>query len=112
MGCSPHLGLWLSVNGWRPLERPKAKERKAQAKGEPQGKKKVSSGNLLGQKDTRDIIAATLGTSGKTCEKAKAVVEAAKSGKGSTVGFYPRVQTRSISQSSLLRHPEANFLQP
>jgi ParB family chromosome partitioning protein len=64
------------------LERPKARERKAQAAGRPRGSKKaeaVSGGNLPQQTDgkTRDKVAEAVGMSGRTYEKAKAVVDAA-----------------------------------
>jgi hypothetical protein len=63
------------------LERAEAKKRKAQAKDRPRGEKAapVSPGNLPEEKgDTRDRVAAAVGMSGKTYEKAKRVVEAAE----------------------------------
>jgi ParB/RepB/Spo0J family partition protein len=62
------------------LEKPKAKERQAKA-GPQSGKgKKTGSGKLPEPVagDTRDKVAAALGVSGKTYEKAKQVAEAAE----------------------------------
>ena len=65
------------------MEKPKAKERQAQAKGKPQGTKKseeVSCVNFTQQNGrTRDKVAEAVGMSGPTYEKAKRVVEAAES---------------------------------
>jgi ParB family chromosome partitioning protein len=63
------------------LERPAAKERQAEAgPADGPGKKATASGKLPAGAagDTRDRVAAAFGISGKTYEKIKAVVEAAK----------------------------------
>lgn len=62
------------------LERKGAGERRAQAPGKPQGTKKVSSGNLPEETkgETRDKVGAAVGMSGRTYQKAKAVVDAAE----------------------------------
>lgn len=63
------------------LERRKAKERQKAHGGTAPGKSKNTSGNLpevRSNGDTRDKVAEAVGMSGKTYEKAKAVVEAAK----------------------------------
>lgn len=66
------------------LERPKAKVRKAQAKGKPRGTKAVSCGKLPQENSTPDEnktrhkVAVGVGMKAKTYEKAKAVVAAAK----------------------------------
>jgi ParB family chromosome partitioning protein len=67
------------------LEKAKAKERQAQARGKPLGTKKadvVSGGNLPPESadsgKTRDRIGEAVGMSGRTYEKAKEVVEAAQ----------------------------------
>ena len=60
------------------LERPKAVARKAQAKGKTRGQKNsVSSGKLPQETETktRDKVGEAIGLSGRTYEKAKAVIE-------------------------------------
>jgi ParB-like chromosome segregation protein Spo0J len=62
------------------MEKPKAEERQAIAgPSEGKGKKKSGSGKLpeAVKSDTRDIVGAAVGMSGKTYEKARTVVEAA-----------------------------------
>jgi ParB family chromosome partitioning protein len=62
------------------LEGPKAKERQATSTGGNERKPKPGSGKLpeAGKGRTRDKVAAAVGMSGRTYEKAKAVVEAAE----------------------------------
>jgi len=65
------------------IERPKARERQAKAGPKSgKGKKRTGSGKLpepvVVGGDTRDVVGKAAGTSGKTYERAKAVVEAAK----------------------------------
>ena len=63
------LGLDLEA-----IEKPKAKEREHQGqKSGGRGKKKLP-GNLPASIDTRDAVGAGVGMSGKTYERAKAVV--------------------------------------
>lgn len=62
------------------MERPKAAERKSQAKGKPQGEK-VSYGNFPEETEaptTRDVVGEAVGMSGRTYSKAKTVIEAAE----------------------------------
>jgi DNA modification methylase/ParB-like chromosome segregation protein Spo0J len=61
------------------IEREKARQRKEQAPGKPRGKKKVSPGNLPGEKGRAlDRVAKAVGWSRHTYEKAKAVAQAAE----------------------------------
>jgi TRAP-type uncharacterized transport system substrate-binding protein len=59
------------------IEREKARQRKEQAPGQPRGRKKVSLGNLPGEKGRAlDRVAEAVGWSRRTYEKAKAVAQA------------------------------------
>ena len=81
------------------IERPKAEERQAKAGPKSgKGKKRTGSGKLpepvVVGGDTRDVVGKATGTSGKTYERAKAVVEAAR-GKRKLGGKLPPSKART-----------------